>query len=608
MATAGWVRSVIGAWALLTPAACADAPARPAAAETDVGVATSTTDASASTGDLPGSDGSSTERGSEGAGGSGGHGVVERDMGVAGGRMPPPWPTFTDVTIAAGVDYVQGIVASAPDCLVDQLGPGTNGYCTPERMIAGAAVGDVDGDGDDDLLVTRTRAGELLFRNDGDGSFTDITESAGLVGFQHGAGAVFGDIDNDGDQDLFVPSIATQRYALWINDGSGHFVEEGLARGVAMADGTVHTAMSASFGDYDLDGFLDLYVTEWRSVDGLGPPPSHSRLLRNLGASAPGFFEDTTLAAGVDVDWVWQQIGFPVAGTFSFSPAFVDLDGDRFPELTIVSDFHMSRLFWNDGDGTFTDGTAAAGLGVEQDGMGSCFGDYDADGDLDWYLTSISALGNGDNRMFRNDGGRVLTEVAAELGIADNGWGWGTLMLDPNNDGDLDLLAVAGYYFTKNLDDPIRLWSNEGEPPFVDVAGMAGFGPFRQRRGVLTFDYDADGDLDLFVANNADGPELYRNEDGNEGDWLRVRAVGTTSNADGIGARVTVRAEPGGPLQIREIGSAGHYMGQSERVAHFGIPPGAETVHEVRVYWPVTDVEQELHDVARNATLVFEEP
>jgi hypothetical protein len=515
---------------------------------------------------------------------------------------------FTDVTDLAGVGYVQGVTEISPNCLIDALGPGKNGFCNPERCIAGAAVGDYDADGDDDLFVTRTRATNLLFQNDG-GTFTDVTAARGITEDGHSAGAAFGDVDNDGDLDLYVATIASYGHLLYINDGTGNFTEEGVARGASIDSGRIHIGMTPSFGDYDLDGYLDVYVGEWTIVAAMGEGPSHSRLLRNRGDEAPGTFEDVTIAAGVDIDGAWQHADGTSPGTYSFAAAFTDLDLDRYPELAIASDFGTSRLFWNNGDGTFTDRTDDVGAGLDRNGMGSAVADYDNDGDLDWYVTSITAEDEAhDNRLYRNTGQELLEDVAVAMGVGDNGWGWGATFFEADNDGDLDLLAVAGFYFSAYDDEPIKLWMNVGDLPMVDISDDVGFAAPRQRRGVLSWDYDDDGDQDVLMTSSADAPELYRNEHGSEADWLRVRVVGTTSNTDGIGARVYVRAELDGVQQMREIGSGSHFMGHGERTAHFGLGEGDDPVARVVVVWPASEAAQLFEDVARNQTLVVEEP
>ncbi len=553
-------------------------------------------------------DGASTGAGSSSSGAAD-PGTSETSSSSGEVLFDPALPHFTDVTDDAGVWYVQGVVHQAPHCLIDQLGPGNFGFCVPEREIAGAAVADVDGDDDLDLFVTRTEGSNLLFANDGAGTFLEVSAAAGLTEIGHSAGAAFGDIDNDGDADLFVATIGSYAHRLYINDGTGHFVEDAVARGAAIDTGELHIGTTPTFGDFDLDGYLDVYVGEWTVVAQIGAHPSHARLLRNLGDASPGSFEDVTQSAGVDMDGSWAFAPDTPPGTYAFAAAFVDLDDDRYPELAISADYGTSRLFWNDGNGTFTDRTDEVGVGIEANGMGSTLGDYDNDGDIDWYVTSITNEESPhDNRLYRNSGARSFDEVAVEMGVGDNGWGWGAAFFEADNDGDLDLIAGAGYFIFVHQDDPLKLWRNEGDGPMLDVSDAVGFGPPRQRRGILTWDYDADGDLDLFVSNTGDAPELYRNDGAEAADWLRVRVVGTTSNRDGLGARVYLRFGPGVPGQMREIGVGSHYMGHGERTAHFGLGDGEAPIPEVRVVWPASDTEQIFHDVARNQTLVAIEP
>jgi hypothetical protein len=520
-------------------------------------------------------------------------------------------PSFVDVAIAAGIQHIHGEWHTAPECLIDQIGPGTNGFCLPERMTAGAAAADYDLDGFVDLMVSRSHGRPLLYRNLGDGTFEEVGLAAGLLDHAWGtSGLAWADFDNDDDQDLYVVTMGDLRYYLYINDGTGHFTEEGIARNASIKSNNVHAGMAVAVGDYDLDGWTDLYVGEWRTTAGLGKVPSHSRLLRNQGPGAPGHFEDVTEAAGVVVDeaWIGQT---DLAGVYSFSPSFGDLDGDGWPELGVVADFECSRLFWNEGDGTFIDGTEAAGVGLDHNGMGSAFGDYDGDGDLDWYVTAITVpMSIPQNRLYRNDGDRHFTEVAALLGVGRGGWAWGTSFFDPDNDGDLELLATNGFYYSDHLEEHTQLWINEGGGMFgPDASEAAGLGEIVQGRGLTILDHDGDGDLDVYLAKNFDQPALYENLTGNLHDWLRVRAVGTTSNRDGLGVRVTVRVAEDGPQQLHEIGaSVAHYMGQPEKVAHFGLGFGSDPVAEVRVFWPASGQEQVLTDVARNIELVVEEP
>jgi len=530
--------------------------------------------------------------------------------GDAGRRHPERRPHFEDVTAEAGLEYVHHIPTEAPDCIF-QAGQ----FCEPERISGGAAVGDVDRDGDPDLFVTRLDAPDILFRNMGDGHFVDATNVSGLAGFDlQSNGAAFADVDGDGDLDLYVTVFGdagdpvNNRNYLFINDGQGAFQEEALARGAAIESPSQRRGFSVVFGDYDRDGFVDLHVSEWLPF-GI----SHSRLLHNRGAAAPGFFEDVTDAAGVNL----QQ-------SDAFGGAFSDLDADGWPDLAIAADFGTSRLFWNNGDGTFTDGTVASGVGTDENGMGSTFGDIDADGDLDWFVTSIfdpeatcdfvvCNWGYTGNRLYRNDGNRSFSDATDRAGVRDGYWGWGAAFFDYDNDGDLDLAMTNGVDFPGSVvedvynQDPMRLWENDGSGTMTEISGRAGLTDTGAGKGLVVFDYDLDGDLDLFVVNNPGAPRLYRNTGGRRGSWLRVVARGQWGNTEGLGARVTVYSSLRTPVQVREIGTSTHFLGQSERVAHFGLGGHPKRIRRVTVKWPSGRV-QTFRNIATNQTLVAVEP
>jgi len=517
-------------------------------------------------------------------------------------------PVFTDVTASAGVSYLQHTANDPQDCLFAGF------FCEPERMSGGAAVADVDGDGFLDLFVTCLDAPDILFRNRGDGTFEDITASTGLQAFDlQSNGAAFGDVDNDGDPDLYVTVLGgigdttNNRYYLFLNDGTGQFSEEAVARGVDVASAAQRRGYSVEFGDYNRDGWIDIHTTEW-----VPQTFSHSRLLRNLGSGSPGFFEDTTTAAGV---WLGAVHGF--------SSTFTDLDSDGWPDLAVAADFGTSKLFWNNRNGTFTDGTVAAGVGTDENGMGSTFGDFDGDGDLDWFVTSIydpdqtcetegCSWDYSGNRLYRNLGARQFSDATDHAGVRDGRWGWGTAFLDYDNDGDLDLVMTNGVDFPAfTVDDafntdPMRLWENDGTGVMSEVAVARGITDSGSGKGLVIFDYDNDGDQDLFVVNNAAQPVLYRNDGGNANGWLRVRTKGAVSNGDGLGARVVVTAQAGGSTQLREIGVSTHFLGQSELTAHFGLGLGQAKVASVLVSWP-SGLVQGFSNVSRNTTLLADE-
>ena len=340
-----------------------------------------------------------------------------------------------------------------------------------------------------------------------------------------------------------------------------------------------------------------------------------------------------TDAAGVSLANVESLTESGVDGTFSFGTAFVDLDGDGWQDLAVAGDFGRSRLFWNNGDGTFTDGTFDAGVGTDENGMGSTFGDVDGDGDLDWFVTSIASsfpcLGGESpmtgmcewrptgNRLFSYAGNRRFNDRTDVAGVRDGFWGWGTAFFDADNDGDLDLTMTNGFVLTEQEvvfeDDPMRLWENDGFGRMVERSAVAGIEATAAGKGLLTFDYDRDGDLDIFVVNNAGAPHLFRNERGNENGWLRVRLIGTTSNRDALGARVEVEVDGESRAQVREVGVSTHFLGQSETTLHFGLGetasgnPEEPVVRRITVTWPASGTRTVLENVPANRTIVVRE-
>lgn len=470
-------------------------------------------------------------------------------------------------------------------------------------MAGGAAAVDYDNDGWTDLYFTRLDQSDLLYRNVGDGTFEDVTTRAfgkGHLDSMHTNGCAWADIDNDGDQDLYVTSLQSNRYHLFINDGHGSFSEEAEVRGASLYGLDLHYGFSSSFGDYDNDGYLDIHVTEWRTA-GQNPTRarSNTRLLRNRGARAPGHFEDVTVAAGVLME-------LPMGESMAFSSRFLDLDYDGWPELLIVSDGGTSRLFWNNRDGTFTNGTAAAGVGTDQYGMGMALGDFDADGDLDWFITSIHGHNGCDgNRLFRYEGNRRFADVTDDSRVRVGGWGWGCNFLDYNNDGDLDLMMVNG--MNGAPDDMSLLWRNMGRGVMSQVNFLEGITDEKVATGTLTLDYDNDGDVDLLVVNNGDKPILYRNNSCSTMDWLQVKTVGTRSNRDGVGVMLRLYFTHSDIPLLRFVDGGSNFLGQNERRVHFGLGAADNPIHKLEITWPSGRI-QMVHDIPRNQVLTITEP
>ncbi len=414
------------------------------------------------------------------------------------------------------------------------------------------------------------------------------------VAWEHlGSGAAAADFDGDGWTDLYVTSHgppgvpAPGHQRLYRNRGDGTFEEVAAAAGVAIVSTTSGDGFGAAFGDIDLDGDLDLFVSGWQ-FESFG-----NRLFRNNG---DGTFTDVTNSAGIAAD-----------GVRGFAPCLADMTGDRYPEILIAADFGTSSYFINQGDGTFEEQTAESGIDQTWAGMGNAVADFDGDGHLDWYVTAIfddAGLGYGDgNKLYINQGNGRFDEVAILAGVNDGGWGWGTVGVDLNHDGLVDLIEVNGWQRPEYTGERARLWINRGDGTFTDVAGTAEFDHDLIGLGLLHFDYDNDGDQDLALTTPAGEFRLYRNDlSGPAVNWLRVLldTSGSVGLApDGLGSRVSVTV--GDRTLYRWITSCSNYLTSSEMSAHFGL--GAELVaDEVRVEWPDGTITI-LENVGANQTL-----
>lgn len=495
----------------------------------------------------------------------------------------------------------------------------------------GAAFFDYDNDGHLDILIANgstlraiKEGGHpmaVLYRNDGRGRFIDVTARAGLTRRGWGMGVCVADYDNDGFQDVYV--TGWRGNVLYRNTGNGTFVDATERAGVRGGRWSTNCA----FGDYDRDGYVDLYVANYLTFDetkiprrgsssgcqymGIsvicgprGLPGEADTLYRNNGG---GTFTDVTEKAGI------RDPGF-----YGFGVIFSDLDDDGWPDIYVANDSTPSFLFRNNRDGTFTEMGVLAGValsreGRDQAGMGIDIGDYNNNGRFDIYKTNFS---HDYNNLYQNQGNGIFLDVAHESGVADGAgpWvGWGTGFVDLDNDGWLDIFVANGHVYpavdeagigTKFLQRK-QVFQNVGNGRFRDVTEKIGGGLLVERsaRGAAFGDFDNDGDIDVLVINLNDRPTLLRNDGGNRNHWITLRLVGTKSNRDAIGARVTARV--GERTQTAEVRSGGSYLSHNDMRIHFGLDK-ATRIDRLEVRWPSGLVER-FENVAANQFLVVTE-
>ena len=521
-------------------------------------------------------------------------GLLAPGLGLAG-------PHFVDQTEAAGIDFLHR-----------HGGTGEKYMC--ETMGGGVAFFDMEGDGDLDLLFIQSGpvpGAELegkgrdafpnrLYENQGEGRFRDVTQGSGLEGSCYGMGVAVGDADGDGLEDVYVPCFGNDEF--FRNRGNGKFEEATEAAGLGNPD----WGSSATFADLDLDGDLDLYVANYLDFtmdnnvwcgehkpgmkaychpDAYGPVMD--RLYRNRG---DGTFEDFTRQAGVDLT-DGKGLGV-VAG---------DVDNDGWPDLYVANDSTRNFLLRNStsekGELRFEDVTLLSGVGYSETGkteagMGVDMGDVDGDGLLDLFVTNLDLEPN-ELYLNRGDGTFRIATYPSGVGEVSLPWvGFGTGLVDLDNDGDLDILVGNGHIidnielYRKNNRhaQPKLLHLNRGDGTFEEV-GLESEGPLGRdetTRGVAFGDYDDDGDIDVAVCNNNAGATLLRN-DGADGRSLTVVLEGSDGNPTGLGARVEARV--GERVMVREARAGHSYQASSDPRVHLGLG-SAKRVDELTVVWP----------------------
>lgn len=516
---------------------------------------------------------------------------------VGGATSRPSGPIrFTDVTAQAGIHFRHNNGAFGKKYL-------------PETMGSGVCVLDYDNDGWQDILFvnsmdwpghqTGSKSYPALYHNNRDGTFTDVTREAGLATQMYGLGCAVADYDNDGYEDIYITALDGNY--LFHNQGNGKFVDVTAKAGVRDPG----FATGAVWFDYDNDGKLDLFVShyvDWSPANDQfctldGKHKSYctpelykgqsSTLFHNLGN---GKFEDVTKKAGL-YDPTSKSLGV----------ALLDYDNDGWLDLFVANDTQPNKLYHNNHNGTFTDQAFATGVafsdaGKARAGMGADAADYDLSGHQGLVIGNFANEGMA---LYKNDGSGLFTDNAMTDGVGPaslSSLTFGTFFFDYDLDGLPDIFAANGHVAddvsvitpTLHYAEPPLLFHNKGDGKFEDVTDQVG-SALRQPivgRGAAYLDYDNDGDLDLVITTNNGTAKLLRNDNGNQNDLLRVKTIGTKSNRDGIGAKITVRNNRGQRL-FAMVKDGSSYLSQSELPVTFGLgkPDGGKPV-SLEIVWP----------------------
>jgi hypothetical protein len=525
---------------------------------------------------------------------------------------------FTDVAASAGLIHptIYGGVAKK-DYIVETMG-------------CGCAFLDYDNDGWMDVFVlSGTRFGtppdgasNRLYKNNRDGTFTDVTAKAGLLRTGWSGGVCVGDYDNDGFEDLFITYWGEN--VLYHNNGDGTFTDVTKKAGVGA--NRTHWGSGCTWVDYDRNGLLDLFVSNYVNFDtdrtpkpganeyckfrdvhvNCGPrglPTGLNSLFRNNG---DGTFTDVTDASGIG----------KIKGHYGLTPVAADYDEDGWPDIFVACDTSYSLLFMNNHDGTFREegverGAGLSDDGVEQAGMGVGIGDYNLDGHLDLFKGHFT---DDTSALYRNDGKGNFSDVtlSSGLGVETRFTGWGAGIVDLDNDGYPDLFLVTGNVYPE-IDGKVPgypyktervIFRNLGNGKFEELIEQAGPGmsAVHSSRGCAFGDFDNDGDLDILIINLNEPPTLLRNDVTSGFGWIKVKLIGTKMNRSAIGARVVARYD--GKLQAQEVISQSSYGSTNDRRLHFGL--GKATTVDLEVQW-LGGAKQSFPKLAANQLVVIRE-
>jgi hypothetical protein len=506
-----------------------------------------------------------------------------------------------DVTIQAGVKFH------------NFFGGETSKKYILETTGSGAAFFDYDQDGWQDILLVNgsrldgfppgAEPSNRLFHNNRNGTFTDLTNKANLVRSGWGQGVCVGDIDNDGYDDLFLTSWGHN--VLYQNNGNGTFSDISEKAGVAGAN--TRWGTGCAFLDFDRDGLLDLFVTNYivfdpKTASDPGSNPYCVFLGLSVNCGPRGSTGETPILYHNNGDGTFSDVSERSGVTrpknrFGLGVLAADFDNDGWPDIYVANDTTPSVLFHNNHDGTFTDIALIAGCamdenGREQSGMGVAAADYNADGRLDIFKTNFSDEAP---NLYKNLGNNQFSDATFDAGTGVNRkWvGWGCGFFDPDNDGWPDIFYANGHVYPElervhlelTFRQPRALFHNLGGGKFQDVSAI--IGPVITRpangRGVAFGDFDNDGETDILVNNMNSAPSLLHSKRANSNHWITVKLVGVKSNRSAIGARLTCTT--GAHSQIDEVRSGGSYLSQSDLRVHFGLA-SANTIDRLEIRWP----------------------
>ncbi len=516
-----------------------------------------------------------------------------------------PFSTFTDVAQSAGL--TKTMYYGVPEAVTYII----------EEMGGGCAFFDYDNDGWLDIFILGGRtlqavppdASNRLYKNNRDGTFKDVTKEAGLWDAGWAVGVCVGDYNNDGFEDLFLTYYGQNK--LYRNNGNGTFTD--VTEKARLTHDTIRFGAGCTFIDYNRDGLLDLFVSNYVDIDMANAlKPSLNTPNCNYegvpvacgpkGLKAPQHFLYKNNGDGTFTD-VSKESGIAaIKGSYGLTAVTFDVDEDGWPDLFVACDTTQSLLLLNNHDGTFREeglmrGVAISPDGQEMAGMGIGVGDYDLDGHLDVVKTHFQLQAAG---LYRNDGKGNFDDVAQQAGLAGERTyvSWGTCIYDLDNDGYPDIFWVTGNVYAEveriNPKFPYKgprvLFRNRGDGTFVRLGDEAGpaINARHVSRGCAFGDFDNDGDLDIVIMNQHEPPSLLRNDAPRENHWIKIRLEGTKSNRSAIGARVMVRY--GGKVQSQGVLSQASYMSANDPRLHFGL--GKETVADVDVVWPTGATEK----------------